>query len=98
LVENFHGREKNKGKETSSSSSSSSYLIHAQYKVVQNFDRRFHYQFKALVRESRIQFMHLRQASFKIFNLAAFGCMLSTPSMIFLQKSKNYVTSWLYTN
>jgi hypothetical protein len=34
--------------------------------------------------------MHLREASFKIFNLAAFGCMLSTPSMIFLQKSKNY--------
>jgi hypothetical protein len=41
--------EKNKRKETSSSSSSS-YLIHAQYKVVQNFDRLFPYQFKALMR------------------------------------------------
>jgi hypothetical protein len=46
LVENCQGSEKNKRKETSSSSS---YLIHAQYKVVQNFDRLFHYQFKALM-------------------------------------------------
>jgi hypothetical protein len=42
--------EKTKEKETSSSSSSSSYLIHTQYKVVQNFDSLFHYQFKALMR------------------------------------------------